>query len=128
MSPSCWAASKRWPVTSSPVAYALLRVVPRVERGERINAAVVLFCRQLGFPGPARRARRAAPGGTGARARAAGAAAAGPVADREPSERFGWIVAPSSTMIQPSAVHTGLVQDPEALLEHLMATLVRAPG
>ncbi len=51
--------------------------------------------------------------------------AAGPVAALEPSERFHWLVAPSSTVVQPSPVHTGLCEDPAALLDHLHATLVR---
>ena len=52
-------------------------------------------------------------------------AGAGPIAALPPSERFGWLVAPSSTMIQPSAVHTGLSEDPEATLEQLFTELVR---
>jgi pyridoxamine 5'-phosphate oxidase len=114
-------------------------VVPHVERGEAINAGVVVFCRQLGFL-QARtllddaRLRVLAPGVDAApiRARlrvleavAAGdAAAGGPLAALPPSERFHWLVAPSSTVVQASPVHTGLCDDPAALLERLFATLV----
>ena len=51
---------------------------------------------------------------------------AGPIAAMPPSERFGWLVAPSSTMIQPSEVHTGLSEDPAATLAALFAELVGA--
>ena len=118
--------------------YAVLQVVPRVERGERINAGVVLFSRRHRFLA-ARvgldRARLAAldpetdaeqvERHLEALARvAAGDPQAGAVAAMEPSERFHWLAAPSSTIIQPSPVHTGLCDDPEAMLEHLFETLV----
>jgi Protein of unknown function (DUF3037) len=113
-------------------------VVPRIERGERLNAAVVLFCREYDYlamrsevdeprlralaadldPGPVH-VHLAALCRVAAGDRDAGALAALP-----PSERFGWLVAPSSTIIQPSEVHTGLTEDPEATLDHLFATLV----
>ncbi len=57
----------------------------------------------------------------------AGDVAAGPVALAPPSERFHWLTAPASTVIQTSAVHTGLAEDPEAMLEHLLSTLVLPP-
>jgi hypothetical protein len=122
-----------------PFAYALLRVVPRVERGERVNVGLVLYCRQLDFlelrahvdesrlaaiaPGvdaAAICARLAAIAGI-----AHGAPAAGPMAQLSQSERFGWIVAPASTIIQPSHVHTGLTKDPDATLTRLFELLVR---
>ena len=118
--------------------YAVLQVVPRVERGERINAGVVLFSRRHRFLA-ARvgldRARLAAldpetdadqvERHLDALARvAAGDPGAGAVAALEPSERFHWLAAPSSTIIQPSPVHTGLCDDPQAMLDHLFATLV----
>ena len=56
---------------------------------------------------------------------AAGDAAAGPIAALSMAERFHWLVAPSSTIIQPSEVHTGLTDDPASTLEHLFRTLVR---
>ncbi len=121
--------------------YAILRVVPRVERGERFNVGVVLFCRQRDFLGirialDAQRLSALAPGLTaaelephlGALVRVAEAdPAAGPIAAMPASERFGWLVAPSSTIIQPSEVHTGLSRDPAATLDALFAELVEPP-
>ncbi|MEA2322244.1 MAG: hypothetical protein QOI62_1130 [Solirubrobacteraceae bacterium] len=119
-------------------AYAVLRVVPRVERGERFNAGVVLFCRRRRFLAARtdldeRRLAALDPAADAGAVRshldalvriAAGDAAGGPVAALEPSERFGWLVAPSSTVIQPSPVHTGLCDDPQAVLDRLFAELV----
>jgi hypothetical protein len=119
-------------------AYAILRVVPRVERGEQLNAGVVLFCRRRNFLA-ARveldelRLAALAPDVDPERVRAhldalariaAGDPAGGAVAALDPSERFGWLVAPSSTIVQPSPVHTGLCDDPEVMLERLFAELV----
>jgi hypothetical protein len=126
-------------VPPSPFQYAVVRVVPRVERGECVNAGVVLFCRPRRFL-EARvaldeeRLRLLAPdvdldavrGHLDALRRiAAGDAAAGPIAALPASERFHWLVAPSSTMIQCSPVHTGLTGDPEGELERLLGQLVR---
>jgi hypothetical protein len=123
----------------SPFSYLILRVVPSVERGERVNVGVVLFCRQRGFLGARVRIdeRRLAALGTGGVSREAladhlaalvrvleGAPDAGAVAALEPSERFGWVAAPSSTVVQPSEVHTGLCEDPAAMLETLGARLI----
>ena len=119
-------------------AYAILRVVPRVERGEQLNAGVVLFCRRRRFLAARvdldeRRLAALAPdldprsvrAHLDALARiAAGDPAGGAVAALEPSERFGWLVAPSSTIIQPSPVHTGLCDDPEEMLDRLFSELV----
>ena len=119
-------------------AYAVLRVVPRVERGERFNAGVVVFCRRRGFLAARaglveRRLAALAPDVDPELVRAhldalvriaAGDPGGGSVAALEPSERFGWLVAPSSTIIQPSAVHTGLCDDPGEMLERLFAELV----
>jgi hypothetical protein len=121
-----------------PFSYAIVRVVPCVERGERFNAGVVLFCRQRGFLGARvaldeRRLAALSPG-TDARAVRAhldalvrvaeGDAAAGAIATLPQSDRFGWLVAPSSTIIQPSSVHTGLCEDPATTLAELFAELV----
>jgi hypothetical protein len=122
----------------SPFSYAILRVVPRVERGECFNAGVVLFCRQLGFLGvkvglDERRLTVLAPEASAEDVRAhldalARVAAGEPegeaIAALPASERFGWLVAPSSTIIQPSPVHTGLSDDPQATLDALFAELV----
>jgi hypothetical protein len=122
--------------------YALWRVVPHVERGEALNVGVVLFCRRQSFLGALieldeTRLAALAPDLDVAAVRAhldtrcavaAGdTAAAGAVAAMEQSDRFGWLVAPSSTVIQPSQVHTGLCEDAGVTLEHLFATLVVAP-
>ena len=108
--------------TRSPFSYAILRVVPRVERGEQFNAGVVLFCRQRGFL-DARVALDEARLRALARV-ARGDPECGPIATLPQSERFGWLVAPSSTIIQPSEVHTGLSEDPQATLDALFAELV----
>jgi hypothetical protein len=118
--------------------YAVLRVVPHVERGECVNAGLVLFCRRARFL----EARTALPeaklallapeldlGPVAEQLRAieriaAGDPTAGPVARQEPSERFHWLAAPASTIVQPSAVHTGLSEDPAATMAHLFASLV----
>jgi hypothetical protein len=126
------------PAARHPYAYAVLRVVPRVERGECLNAGVVLFCRPKRFLGcriHLDRARLAAlaPGGDSepierllARVPlvCAGGEAAGPIGRLPPSERFHWLVAPASTVVQPGPVHAGLTDDPAATLERLFAELV----
>ena len=122
----------------SPFQYGIVRVVPRVERGECVNAGVVLFCRPRRFLAARialdeERLLALAPdvdldavrGHLDALARiAAGDPAAGPIAALPPSERFHWLVAPSSTVIQCSPVHTGLSDDPAGELERLVARLV----
>jgi hypothetical protein len=127
------------PAADTPFAYAILRVVPSVERGEQFNVGVVLYCRQLDFLDlratvDERRLDALAPGldvdGVQAsleaiRAVVCGEPAGGALAQLPASERFGWVVAPASTVIQPSKVHTGLTQDPAATLERLFSALVR---
>jgi hypothetical protein len=122
-----------------PFAYALMRVVPRAERGESINAGVLLFVRRRDFLSlrwhlPADRLRaidsaadvQAIETHLGALERiAAGDPTAGPVATQSASARFHWLVAPTSTVVQPSDVHTGLLSEPEATLERLFQALVR---
>jgi hypothetical protein len=124
---------------SEPFQYAVLRIVPDLERGEAVNAGVVLFSRRHGFLAARthldrERLRALAPDADGqaigerleqlehiARADPA----AGPIAALDASERFGWLTAPASTVVQPSAVHTGLCDDPAAMLERLFERLVR---
>jgi len=124
--------------TLDPFSYAILRVVPRVERGERFNAGVVLYCRQRAFLGAKidlddRRLNALAPDSPGDEVRAQldalvrvaeGDPDCGPIARMPQSERFGWLVAPASTIIQPSEVHTGLSHDPQATLDALFTELV----
>ncbi len=123
---------------AEPFQYAIVQVVPRVERGERLNAGIVLFSRPLDFLGARTQLdtdllRAIAPGCDAGVVQshldviekvAAGADDGGPIAQLSQSERFHWMVAPSSTMIQASAQHTGLSEDPAAELEKLFASLV----
>jgi hypothetical protein len=113
--------------------YAILRVVPRVERQEFINAGVVVFCRE-------RRYLDARIHLDEARLRAlwpaadvelvqqhleavplicAGDPSGGPIARLSQSERFLWLIAPRSTILQPSPVHTGVLEETEGLLDRL---------
>ena len=126
---------------SSPFSYLILRLMPSVERGERINVGVVVFCRQRRFLGArvaldAGRLGAIAPGVSADQIAeladhltalvriAEGAADAGPIAALDQSERFGWLAAPSSTVIQASEVHTGLCSDPDRTLDTLFTRLV----
>jgi len=122
----------------SPFQYATVRVVPDVERGEFVNAGVIVFCRPRRFLAARialdeARLRALAPELDvntvrahldGVARIAAGDPDAGPIAALPASERFHWLVAPASTIIQPSPVHTGLTQDPEAELDRLVRRLV----
>jgi len=129
-------------VAASPFSYAVYRVVPRPERGEQINVGVVVFCRPRRFLA-ARTAldeRRLAalwPGLDPETIRphlraveriAAGDPEAGPIAQLDETARFHWLVSPSSTVIQPSAVHSGLCSDPAAELDKLFDSLVLTPA
>lgn len=123
----------------SPYQYAIVRVVPHVERGECINAGVVLLCRSKRYIGAVTsldeaRLRAIAPDADPASIRkhldaieriAAGDTDGGPIARLTIAERFHWLVSPASTMIQPSPVHTGLTDDPKAELVRLVDALVR---
>jgi DUF3037 family protein len=118
--------------------YAIVRVVPRVERGECLNAGVVLLCLPRRFLGArieldTARLAALAPDLDPADLRphldaieriAEGDPTAGPIARLGLAERFHWLVAPASTIIQPSEVHTGLCHDPAAELARLVDTLV----
>jgi hypothetical protein len=125
----------------STFEYAIVRVVPNVERGEFLNTGVILFCREQGFLAArvvldAARLRALAPTvDTAARSAiathlaaipgiAAGEPDAGPLARLSQPERFHWLVAPRSTMIQISEVHSGLCHDPAAALDRLFDELV----
>ncbi len=123
----------------SPYQYAIVRVVPHVERGESINAGVVLLCRSRGYIGAVTfldeaRLRALAPDADIKTIRAhldaiervaRGDPEGGPIARSSIAERFHWLVAPASTIIQPSPVHTGLTDDPATELDRLLADLVR---
>ena len=119
--------------------YAVIRVVPRVERGEFVNAGIILSCDverillasieldekallaidsrvDLDLVGSALRSIPAI---------CAGGEAAGDIGKLSARERFHWLVAPRSTIVQTSPVHTGQCAEPAAALEHLMQTMVR---
>lgn len=128
------------PVLSS-FDYAILRVVPRVEREECINAGVVLFCLERDFL-QARvevnepRLRALWPGTDVELVRAhleaipricAGSPDGGPIARLSIRERFHWLVAPRSTIIQVSPVHVGLCDSPERALDELFRQMVLLP-
>jgi hypothetical protein len=121
--------------------YAIVRVVPRVERGEQINAGVIVSCPVQSYLAarialdPARLAALA-PSIDTAEVEAAlaiipliaaGDPRGGPIAALPRGERFHWLVAPRSAMIQTSPVHTGLCDDPGAALDHLVERLVLPP-
>lgn len=122
--------------------YAVIRVVPRVDREEFVNAGVILFSKACRFLAARVRVDEA-------RLRAiypavdvdlvrrhleafprvcAGEEGAGPIARLSQSERFQWLVAPRSTIIQSSPVHTGLCSDPGVRLEELFVQLVAVRG
>lgn len=121
--------------------YALIRVVPRVERGESVNVGVIVSC-------PARGLLDARIELDAVRVRAldasidldaiaehlatiplicTGGEAAGPIGRLSPRERFHWLTAPRSTIIQCSPVHTGQCRDDEDVVERLLDTMVRMP-
>lgn len=114
--------------------YALVRVVPRVERGEAINAGVLVYSKSFRFLGcriDLDEARLLAldPAADVAAVRAAlagfeRACTEGPLADRPLGERFRWLTAPRSAVVQPGPVHAGITGDPAAELGRLFATLV----
>jgi DUF3037 family protein len=115
--------------------YALIRVVPRVERGEAINAGVIVYsqqyrylCARIGLDEGRLRALDPAVELDSVRTALTAfskACSEGPLADRPLGERFRWLTAPRSTIVQPGPVHTGLTTDPAAELDHLFDTLVR---
>ncbi|MFD8807500.1 DUF3037 domain-containing protein [Streptomyces sp. NPDC059597] len=119
--------------------YALLRVVPRVERGERINAGVLVYCRAHDYIGARThldesRLLALDPQADVAGIRAAlgavericaGGEDAGQAVGDDAGRRFRWLIAPRSAVVQPGAVHTGLTADPVAETERLLDLLVR---
>jgi Protein of unknown function (DUF3037) len=119
--------------------YAIVRIVPRVERGEQINVGVILSCVDTDFldarieldearlraldPAPDLEAIRE--GLATITAVCAGGANAGPIGALPQRGRFRWLVSPRSTVIQMSPVHSGRTSDPPAALERLLETMVR---
>ena len=118
--------------------YALLRVMPRVDRGELMNAGVLLYCRPLDYLGSRvhldlDRLRALDPSADAEAVPSALRAAAdicsadpdaGPAARADLGSRFRWLTAPRSTVVQPGPVHTGLTADPDADADRLLRLLV----
>ena len=121
--------------------YAVIRVVPRIERGEFVNAGVLLSCPTLKFLearielDEARLLALCRDVDTDLvrthlvtiPAICAGGAAAGPIGRLTQRERFHWLTATRSTIIQTSPMHTGQCADPSRALDHLVDTMVRCP-
>jgi len=119
--------------------YAVIRVVPRVEREEFVNVGVIVSCPSHSFlecriEMDEARVRALDPGVDIEAVRryleiipliCRGGDAAGAIGKLSARERFHWLLAPRSTVIQMSAAHTGRCTDPAALLDHLVATMVR---
>ncbi len=119
--------------------YAIIRIVPRVDRGELINAGVILSCPAVDFLEAridldAARLHAIDPAVDVEATRAnlemiprvcRGGAGAGPIGDLPQRSRFHWLVSPRSTIIQMSPVHTGRTDDPEKALQRLLETMVR---
>lgn len=119
--------------------YAIIRVVPRVQRGEMMNVGVILSCADLDFldarielDEPRLRALDPTVDLEVARTHLGailevcrGGPTAGPIGELPPRDRFRWLVSPRSTIIQTSPVHTGQTSDPAACLERLMDQMVR---
>jgi hypothetical protein len=127
------------PAAMVPFEYAVLRAVPRVDRGETINVGVVLYCQAHDYLGcgvhldpqrllaldPQADVVAVDAALAGVRAVCTGEQAAGVAATVTPRARFGWLTAPRSTVVQPGPVHPGLTSDPAAKLADLMDRLVR---
>ena len=115
--------------------YALVRVVPRVERGETVNAGVIVYsqtfrylCARTELDEPRLLAVDPTADLDAIRAGLSvfeKACTEGPLSGRSLGERFRWLTAPRSTIVQPGPVHSGLTADPAAELTHLFDTLVR---
>jgi Protein of unknown function (DUF3037) len=122
-----------------PFEYAVLRVVPRVERGESINAGVLVYCRARDYLAGRVELDRARLRALDPAADVGAISAAlegfsdscegsGPAAGDGIGPRFRWLTAPRSTVVQPGPVHTGLTDDPVAELDRLFTLLVRPAG
>jgi hypothetical protein len=121
--------------------YSVVRVVPRVDRGEQVNVGVILSCVDLDYLDARIEVNEAVVlaldptvdldamrGNLAIIPRVCrGGPEAGPIGELPPRGRFRWLVSPRSTIIQPSPVHTGQTSDPAACLEKLMDRLVRRP-
>ena len=114
--------------------YALIRVVPRVERGESVNVGVIVYSKSFRFLRTrieldearlrALDPRADLPAVRGALRAFARACTDGPLAEQTLGERFRWLTAPRSALVQPGPVHAGVTEDPAADLDRLFASLV----
>jgi hypothetical protein len=118
-----------------PVEYAYLRAVPRVELGESVNVGVLVYCQARAYLACStwldpRRVRALDPDadvdGLAAALAAIvevcrGEASAGPAGRLSPGQRFRWLTAPRSTVLQPGPVHLGLCREPDETLRRLTA-------
>lgn len=129
-------------MTRHPFEYAAIRVVPRIERGEAINAGVLLYCRGFDYLGARVHLDEARLHALDPYADADGIACvlrsietacaddpsqarySGPAGEEDRGRRFRRLTAPRSTMVQPGPVHTGLTADPAADLDRLFTELV----
>jgi len=125
-------------MSRAPFSYALVRAVPRVDRGESVNVGVIVYCQPARFLDCSisideHRLRCLDPGVDAAAVAEAAAALREVCRNGRPGhsmslgERFGWLTAPRSTIVQPGPVHAGITDDPAAELERLTAVLVRSP-
>lgn len=126
-------------VAPAPYSYAVLRAVPRVDREEFLNIGVVLYCQALGYLDVAfelQDARLLAvfprinlddlrADLTAFELTCRGIAGAGPMAGLPHSQRFHWLTAVRSTVLQASPLHCGVTTDPAATLARLMERMVR---
>ncbi len=122
--------------------YAILRVVPRVDRGEAVNVGVILSCPELQFLearievdesrlltlDPTVDLTTVTQALNAVLAVCRGDADTGPLGEMPQRNRFYFLVGPRSTIVQPSPTHTGRTPDPKVTLEALMLKLVRPPG
>lgn len=118
--------------------YALIRVVPRIDRGESINAGVIVYSKSFRFlktrteldESRLRALDPAADVGAvrGALSAFTRACTEGPLAEQTLGERFRWLTAPRSAIVQPGPVHAGITSDPGADLDRLFTTLVATPA
>ena len=125
---------------TKPYQYAIWRVVPSADRGECLNAGVVLVCRPflgakvhldvncLKAMAPTLDLDDVALHLDLLTRIAAGDGAAGPIADLSATERFHWLTSPANTIVQPSPVHSGITANPQETLDHLFKPLVLRPS
>lgn len=119
--------------------YALVRAVPRQERGEFMNVGAIVYCKPLRFLRcqthvDAQRLGALDPAmdldvlRDALRSWGQACDGTGPIAASSLGQRFRWLTAPRSTIVQTSPAHSGLTDDPQGELDHLMRTRVLAPG